>query len=57
MVKSKDTLVKSYFAKMEAAVRSLLSVTCIASVSKASVVLTVRIVSGVLGPARMEEPA
>lgn len=47
---------QSYFARMEAAVWSLLSATCIASVSKASVVPTVR-VSGVLGPARMEEPA
>lgn len=56
-MKLKDTLVQSYIARMEDAVWSLLSATFIASVSKASVVPTVRIVSGVLGPARMGEPA
>lgn len=57
VVKSKNTLVQSYTARMVGAVWSPQSATCIASVCKASVVLTVRIISGVRGPARMEEPA
>lgn len=47
----------SYSARMEGAVWSQHLASCIASASKASVVLTVRTVRGAHCPAGMEEPA